>query len=47
MKLLNRGLKYNLHYRHKDWIKILAIEADAAISVAIKFPNWRFFYCEK
>jgi hypothetical protein len=30
MKLLDKGLKYNLHYRHKDWIKTSAI--DAAIS---------------
>jgi hypothetical protein len=28
MKLLDKGLKYNLHYKHKDWIKALAIEAD-------------------
>lgn len=32
MKVLGKGLKYNLHYRHKDWIKLLAIEADTAIS---------------
>jgi hypothetical protein len=32
MQLLNKRLKYNLHYKHKDWIKTLAIKADAAIS---------------
>jgi hypothetical protein len=32
MQLLNKGLKYNLHYEHKDWIKTVAIETDAAIS---------------
>jgi hypothetical protein len=32
MKLLDKGLTYNLHYKHKDWIKTLAIEADMAIS---------------
>jgi hypothetical protein len=31
-KLLEKGLKYDLHYKHKDWIKTLAIEADTAIS---------------
>jgi hypothetical protein len=30
-QLLNKGLKYNLHHRHKDWIKTLATEADTAI----------------
>jgi hypothetical protein len=32
MGLLDKGLKYDLHYKHKDWIKTLAIEADMAIS---------------
>jgi hypothetical protein len=32
MKLVDKGLKYNLHYKHKDWIKTLEIEADMAIS---------------
>jgi hypothetical protein len=32
MELLNKGLKYNLHYKHKNWIKTIAIETDTAIS---------------
>jgi hypothetical protein len=32
MHLLNKGLKCNLHYKHKDWIKTLALESDSAIS---------------
>jgi hypothetical protein len=32
MQLLNKGLKYNLHYKQRDWIRTLATEADAAIS---------------
>jgi hypothetical protein len=32
MQLLNKGLKYNLHFRHKQWIQTLAIEADTAIN---------------
>jgi hypothetical protein len=31
MTLLNKGLKYNLHHKHKRWIQTLAIEADTAI----------------
>jgi hypothetical protein len=31
MQLLNKGLKYNLHHKHKKWIETLAIEADTAI----------------
>jgi hypothetical protein len=30
--LLSNGLKYNLHHKHSNWIKTLAIEADTAIS---------------
>jgi hypothetical protein len=32
--LLNRGLQYNLHFKNKDWLKKLALEADTAISIA-------------
>jgi hypothetical protein len=32
MQLLNKGLKYNLHFRYKQWIQTLAIEADTAIN---------------
>jgi hypothetical protein len=32
MHLLNKGLKYNLHKKQKDWIKTLAMETDTAIS---------------
>jgi hypothetical protein len=39
MQLLNKGVKYNLHYKHKDWIKTLAIEADTAISQAHDTKN--------
>jgi hypothetical protein len=31
MQLLNKGLKYNLHHKHKKWIQTLAIEADISI----------------
>jgi hypothetical protein len=31
MQLLNKGLKYNLHHKHKKWKQTLAIEADTAI----------------
>jgi hypothetical protein len=32
LQLLNKGLKYNLHYKRKNWIETLAIEADTAIN---------------
>jgi hypothetical protein len=32
MQLLNKGLEYNLHYKHKNWIKTLATEADTTIN---------------
>jgi hypothetical protein len=31
-QLLNKGLKYNLHYKHKNGIKTLAIKVDTAIN---------------
>jgi hypothetical protein len=31
-KLLEHGLKYNLHYKNKHWINRLALEADTAIN---------------
>jgi hypothetical protein len=31
--LLSKGLKYNLHYKPKQWLKTLAIEADTAINL--------------
>jgi hypothetical protein len=33
MSLLNKGLKYNLHHKQKQWIQTLAIEADSAINL--------------
>jgi hypothetical protein len=33
MQPLNKGLKYNLHHKHKKLIQSLAIEADTAISI--------------
>jgi uncharacterized membrane protein YgaE (UPF0421/DUF939 family) len=33
MTLLNKGLKYNLHHKHKRWIQTLALEADTAINL--------------
>jgi hypothetical protein len=30
--LLNKGLKYNLRHKNRDWIKTLALEAETAIS---------------
>jgi hypothetical protein len=32
MELINKGLKYNLHYKHKNWIKTLAIKVDTTIN---------------
>jgi hypothetical protein len=32
MTLLNKGLKYNLHHKPKQWLQTLAIVADMAIS---------------
>jgi hypothetical protein len=31
MQLLNKGLKYNLHFKRKDWIRTLAFDEDTAI----------------
>jgi hypothetical protein len=30
--LLSKGLKYNLHHKHKMWIETLALEAKRAIN---------------
>jgi hypothetical protein len=32
MKLLRKGLMYNLHYKQKNWLHTLALEAETAIS---------------
>jgi hypothetical protein len=32
MQFFKKGLKYNLHYKHKDWIKTLVIKADTGVS---------------
>ena len=32
MKLLQKGLKYNIHAKNKDWLKNLALEAETAIT---------------
>ena len=32
LSLLNKGLKYNLHSKKKDWIKTLALEAETAVN---------------
>jgi hypothetical protein len=31
MQFLNKGLKYNLHYKYKNLIKTVAMQADTAI----------------
>jgi hypothetical protein len=31
LTLLSQGLKYNLHYEHKNWTKASALEAEADI----------------
>jgi hypothetical protein len=31
MQLLNKGLKYNLHYKPKNWIRTLGLEAEIGI----------------
>jgi hypothetical protein len=28
---LNKGLKYNLNFKHKNWVKTLTLEAETAI----------------
>ena len=30
--LLNKGLKYNLNFKQKNWIKNLALEVETAIT---------------
>ena len=32
LTLLNKSLKYNLSYKNKEWIKTLALEAEAAVN---------------
>jgi hypothetical protein len=32
LSLLSKGLKYNLSYKHKNWIETLALEAETAVS---------------
>jgi hypothetical protein len=32
IQLLNKGLKYNLHYKNKKWIETLALKAKTAIT---------------
>jgi hypothetical protein len=32
IQLLSKGLKYNLHYRRKNWLETLALEVETAIS---------------
>jgi hypothetical protein len=32
LKLLNKGLQYNLQHKHKKWVEQLAVEAETAIS---------------
>jgi hypothetical protein len=32
LAFLNKGLKYNLNYKHKNWIETLALEAETATS---------------
>jgi hypothetical protein len=31
-QILNKGLKYNLHYRNKNWIETLALKAETTIN---------------
>jgi hypothetical protein len=33
LSLLNQGPKYNLHFKHKQWIQTLALEAQNAITM--------------
>jgi hypothetical protein len=33
MELLQKGLKYNLHYDPKNWVQKSAMEAEAAVSL--------------
>jgi hypothetical protein len=32
IQLLSKGLKYNLHYKQKNWVETLSLEAETAIS---------------
>jgi hypothetical protein len=33
IKLLNKGLHYNIHYKHDKWLEQLACEAECAVSL--------------
>jgi hypothetical protein len=33
MKLLNKWLKYNLHYKNRHWLSNLALEAKTALTL--------------
>jgi hypothetical protein len=33
MTLLNKGLKYNLSHKNRNWIETLALEAETALSL--------------
>jgi hypothetical protein len=33
MSLLNKGLKYNLNFKHKSWIENLGLEAETAVAL--------------
>jgi hypothetical protein len=32
IQIMNKGLKYNLHYKNKKWIETLALEEETSIS---------------
>jgi hypothetical protein len=32
MQLLSNGLQYNLHHKHKKWVKTLVLEAEMAVT---------------
>jgi len=32
LNLLNKGLKYNLNYKNRNWIQTLALETETAVA---------------
>jgi hypothetical protein len=43
---LSKGLQYNLHYKTKDWFKMLALEADTAVQLADPNEQNYLRYCD-
>jgi hypothetical protein len=46
MQLLCKGLKYNVHHKHKKWIKTLPLEAEMAIT-QLSATEQNYYSCKK